>query len=266
MKKIGMVKRLSWKVVGRNAGRGLLEMLDTWGDWACSGGRSIYRHTSYPSQGAYWAAVSRLARQGLIARRRTGGRTPVISLTDAGRSRLAANPESKWKRKWDGIWYLLSYDVPERDRSYRNVLRDFLKQHRLGRLHHSAWVTPWDIRPEYHDLCEAASVGSFAVLLHAQVAFGTDDAEIVRKAWPWTQIERSQIAYLENHGKLLAAAKSGQLRGTALQKLPYEELSDYSAAMGLDPLLPRSLWPDTYRGPEVHAFHAAFVKELQRLL
>jgi phenylacetic acid degradation operon negative regulatory protein len=266
MKKVTGLKRVSWKVVRRTAGTELLDIVAWWGAWACSGGRSIYNQSSFPSQSAYWAAVSRLGKKGLLVRRRSGGRTPFMELTDEGRARLVSNPETKWKLPWDGVWYLLSYDIPERDRGYRDVLRAFLKRHRMGCLHHSTWITPQDVRPEYHDLCEGASVGGFAVLLHAQAAFGTDDDEIVRKAWPWEKIERAQDAFIDRYSKVLDAARSGRLRESTLRDLPIQELRDYIILLDLDPLLPRQLWPRGYRGPELHAFHKSFVRDLQRCM
>ena len=51
-------------------------------------------------------------------------------------------PEKFWNRKWDGIWYVLAYDVPEPQRSYRESLRRFLQRLRMGGLQGSGWVSP----------------------------------------------------------------------------------------------------------------------------
>ena len=116
--------------------------------------RSGYRvETCFPSRAAYYSAMYRLRKAGLIAYRRTGGRMPVLQLTDSGESRVspACRRTPPWPRDWNGLWYLLSFDVPEKHREYRNVLRAFPQTMRMECLHKSVWASPIDTRPEYAD-------------------------------------------------------------------------------------------------------------------
>ena len=46
------------------------------------------------------------------------------------------------RRRWDGKWRILSFDISEKNRNNRNLLRGTLSKVGFVRLHHSAWVYP----------------------------------------------------------------------------------------------------------------------------
>ncbi len=101
---------------------------------------ALLLRSAYPSNVAYYSAISRLRGKGLIAHRSKGGRDPVLSLTpqaEAGRPD-ALRPERFWNQSWNRIWYIIAYDVPESNRIYRNALRGFLRRMRMGRC--SSWL------------------------------------------------------------------------------------------------------------------------------
>ena len=49
------------------------------------------------------------------------------------------------KRKWDGRWRMIIFDVPEKKRRYRDYLRQMLKTLGFKELQKSTWVTPYPI-------------------------------------------------------------------------------------------------------------------------
>lgn len=49
------------------------------------------------------------------------------------------------KRKWDGRWRMIIFDVPEKKRKYRDYLRQMLKTLGFKELQKSTWVTPYPI-------------------------------------------------------------------------------------------------------------------------
>ena len=44
--------------------------------------------------------------------------------------------------KWDGKWRLVIFDIPEKDRDFRNILRNHLRELRFHRLQNSVFVSP----------------------------------------------------------------------------------------------------------------------------
>lgn len=160
----------SLPVVRRRAAEEWLDLLSDVGELLATGGRSLIWKSSYPNRTAYNNAMYRLRGAGLAVNAQSAGKLPVLKLTEEGRKCLPLyyRPESQWNSKWNGIWYMLVFDVPEKERRYRDSLRRFLKRLRMGCLQKSVWITPRDIRPEYNDLEKVANVYSVSYLLESR--------------------------------------------------------------------------------------------------
>ena len=92
-------------------------------------------------------AMRRLAAQGLITFEERGGKR-YARATEAGermleleslREKIAQKP-----RRWDGRWRVVLFDIPERRRRVRNLLRMFMQEFGFVRLQDSAWIYPYD--------------------------------------------------------------------------------------------------------------------------
>lgn len=63
-------------------------------------------------------------------------------LTNKGKLKYESLKERKLK-KWDGKWRLVSFDVYEKNRKKRNLLRQELQAYGFRMLHQSMWVYPY---------------------------------------------------------------------------------------------------------------------------
>jgi phenylacetic acid degradation operon negative regulatory protein len=205
--------------------------------------------SSKDNETAMHCAAHRLQNAGLIAMRRTRGQPPLMILTESGKSRVADLiwPERWWRKRWTGEWFVLVYDVPEKQRSYRKALQGFLKRLRLGGLQRSVWITPWDIRAEFDDLCEAASVADYAVLFQAQPTFRQSGKEIAARAWDFDRLNQLHGRYLDDSQRRKPALPAGS---GMLARIRFE-FQEYCQAMAEDPLLPEELYPSDYQGRNV---------------
>lgn len=88
-----------------------------------------------------------------------------LRITQKGRKALAFEQAKvalkNQKKKWDGRWRMVVFDVPERRRHVRVRLRDFMHEVGFVRLQDSVWVYPYD--------CE-----DFIALLKAELKIGKD--------------------------------------------------------------------------------------------
>ena len=232
-----------------------------------SRGRNLWQ-PYYPTCSAYHSAMHRLRKTGLIAYRRTGGKTPVLRLTAEGESRIlpACRRRPPWPSSWNGIWYLLIYDVPEKERAYRDVLRSFLRKQRMGCLQKSAWITPLDIRPEYDDLSRAGAVDDFSFLWETRTVLGRDSQDIVETAWRMSRLHEYQRHYLEIFGQNLKQVEVGNPSSDDLCALVRDEYQAYLTMMDADPFLPRPLWPTDYLGEKAWNFHRKFLGSISARL
>ena len=240
------------EVIGRKVTLHLLTLLDGMATILLTRGRSVFWSHGDPNRISYEAALARLRRRGLIACRRTRGHAPVLNILPKAEEHLPveARPEKLWNRDWNGLWYVLSYDVPEAQKSYRENLRRFLKRNRMGGLHASVWITPQDIRALYSDLVEAGGLGEYAVLLESRTVLGQDARELVLRAWDFHRLDRAQEWFCQTCAEALDRIETGALSAGDLTALARDAATAYYAVMEPDPLLPRSLWPRGYLGPD----------------
>jgi len=54
----------------------------------------------------------------------------------------------KKKKKWDGRWFMVFFDVPEMQRNKRNYLRDFLKKLGFYQYQKSVYIFPYECEKE----------------------------------------------------------------------------------------------------------------------
>ncbi len=179
---------------------------------------------------------------------------------------MRPKPEKHWKRKWNGIWYVLVYDIPEKEKSYRETLRGFLRRLRMGCLQRSVWVAAHDIRPEYSDLVKAAAADDCSFLFESKTVLGQSATEVVCAAWNWMRVAQVQNCFCEVYGQNLQRLCQGAASSEMLAVLGREACAAYQAAWVEDPLLPKELWPPAYRGPEVVQLFGELMQEIRTQL
>lgn len=88
-----------------------------------------------------------------------------LRITPKGRKALAFEQSKvelkNQKKKWDGRWRMVAFDIPERRRAVRLRLRTVMREIGFVRLQDSVWVYPYD--------CE-----DFVALLKAELKIGKD--------------------------------------------------------------------------------------------
>lgn len=123
------------------------------------GGKNKYRAKHQAK-----AAIFQLARRGYLVFERKGDMR-VARLTPQGKEALAleeqkAKLQLQSKKRWDKRWRVIIFDIPERRRSTRNLLRNTMQGCGFLRLQDSVWLYPYD--------CE-----NFLVLLKAELKLGS---------------------------------------------------------------------------------------------
>lgn len=112
----------------------------------------------------YRTALGRLAALGYVTFEKRDGKS-YARITDAGRKKLVFELEKQKldlskKRRWNGRWRVIIFDVPERRRRTRDRLRVLMRELGFVRLQDSVWVFPYD--------CE-----DFIALLKAELKIGS---------------------------------------------------------------------------------------------
>lgn len=96
-------------------------------------------------------AVERLERQGHVRVHKKNGKE-YITITEngkkeAGRFKLIQRTIQKPK-EWDGLWRLVMFDIPEKNRGSRNAFRYLLEELGLYQYQKSVFIYPYECKEE----------------------------------------------------------------------------------------------------------------------
>src|ERR1700751_3617088 len=138
------------------------------------------------SDSAARAALSRLTRNKLLVTSKSGRRNVVRlsgraarRLGDGGRQIFSFGQTSQ---PWDGMWSLVAFSIPERNRAARDSLRKQLRWLGFAPLYDGLWVSPRDHAAEV--LGQLAELGiSTATAFRARTVPGVSPDGLPQQAW-----------------------------------------------------------------------------------
>lgn len=112
-------------------------------------------------RGILKATIKRLEKQKLISWGEENGKLR-LTLTDKGKKRvLQYNIDTlkiNDKQKWDGLWRVIIFDIPENKKAGRELFREKLKQLGLQHLQKSVFVSRLECKDEIDFLSHALEV------------------------------------------------------------------------------------------------------------
>lgn len=152
-------------------------------------------------------------------------------------------------KKWDGVWTLVMYDLPEKLRTARNLLHRKLTHLGFGALQQSIMISPLSLAEAVQELIEGEELKEYTVVLTAKRILGLTDEEMASTAWNLKELNDLYAKLLE------VLPKVKNRRG---QKLAEEWRTYFLAVNFEDPYLPFELLPSNWLGEKCK-------KEFQRM-
>lgn len=157
-------------------------------------------------------------------------------------------PLAKLREKpWDGIWTVVMYDFPEKERAKRKMIRDKLIKLGFGSPQISILISPLPIEKPVQQFLEGKGVEDKVWTLRASRILGMENREVALKAWPI--IKELNILYKELLEMLSKTEKEKEF--LSLWK------TYFLAVNSADPYLPFELLPKDWKGKECEK---AFIK------
>ncbi|MCL5292387.1 MAG: hypothetical protein M1548_07670 [Actinobacteria bacterium] len=208
------------------------------------------------SESAVRATLFRLKQKGLIVSSRKGRET-LFGLSDQGKEFLSSIKIriAKAEERWDGKWLLLSFNIPEKKRVLRNLLRNKLAMLGFGRLHTNLWISPYDLREECSKIIRELGVEDYVSLFITSYV-EEDPKALTYKAWDIENLARTYHKLIPKYAKKLAEFRertfedASQAGLVALLQL-FELVDEVAELAEKEPMLPRELLPDDWPGFEV---------------
>jgi DNA-binding transcriptional regulator PaaX len=116
--------------------------------------------------------ANRLEKSGAIKRKRQQNQIEFV-LTEKGR-RMAQKynidkVELNRKKRWDGVWRVIIFDIPERKKQARDALRRKFLSMGVYQLQKSVFVYPYECKREINLIADFFSVGEDILYLRAKI-------------------------------------------------------------------------------------------------
>lgn len=164
--------------------------------------RKIQKEWRWVNQRSFNRSIRSLHKQKLLEETKHKDGSITLKLTSNGRMRagffqLFGNSiKIKQQKIWDGLWRIVMFDVPEKKRVFRNILRSHLKTIGFKEFQHSVFIFPYPCEKEMHSLVTLYDAIPYVRIITAK----TIDNEK----------EIKQYFFKKNHKKIMSPIKCGR--------------------------------------------------------
>lgn len=114
-------------------------------------------------------AINRLQRRNLVCAERIDKKL-IFALTEAGESeaqKIKLKLQMAKPKRWDGKWRIIIFDVPEKLRGKRDLLRKELNNFGFTQLQRSVWAYPYPLPKEFVELWDSTGILKYCVVFEA---------------------------------------------------------------------------------------------------
>ncbi|MEK9200690.1 MAG: CRISPR-associated endonuclease Cas2 [Patescibacteria group bacterium] len=118
----------------------------------------LYLEDYFPSE--LGRTADRLQRRGLVEMSQEDGQW-IVKLTEKGKVELLKYKLTDLRPgtgKWDGMWRMVFFDIPESRKGKRDVLRNYLRKLGMEQMQDSVYVGPYDVEKEVKLLREVLEI------------------------------------------------------------------------------------------------------------
>ena len=118
-------------------------------------------------------SIKRMSAEKLLEEKILADGSFKLVLTPKGRqhakklSLLGSSINFKKPKRWDGKWRVVIFDIPEKDRIFRGILRQHLKELKFRRLQNSVFVSPYPFEKPIMELINLYSASSYVRVITA---------------------------------------------------------------------------------------------------
>jgi|GEM_PF-497823 len=189
----------------------------------------------------FTGAVLRMLKTGYLEKVIKDGE-PYLRLTGQGEKALIRDfplLEIR-KKKWDGLWRIVFYDIAEVDQYTRSALRRRLRELGFGQLQRSVYISPLDVATEIKEFVTNQNLEEAVFLAVARNIF-SNNKSLAEKVWRLDKLNERYADFLSDLESFIGGKK-----GLTLNQL----YTLFETILLDDPLLPRELLPDWWRGNE----------------
>ncbi|MEJ3747974.1 PaaX family transcriptional regulator C-terminal domain-containing protein [Actinomycetes bacterium KLBMP 9797] len=192
------------------------------------------------------AALSRLARRGLLEQSKTGRRTSyalsarAAEVLTEGRGHILSFGTDG--AEWTGRWTVAAFSVPEDDRAQRHALRTRLGWYGFAPLYDGLWVSPHERIAEVTAILTELGIDR-ATVFTAELAEGGPAGGHPIHAWDLDALRAEYDRLLAAYEPVRERWRAGQIGTAEALVARTAVMDDWRTMPTLDPELPTALLP-----------------------
>lgn len=153
-------------------------------------------------------------------------------------------------RGWDGKWLIVVFDIPEKRKRDRNILRNKLYELGFGRLQRSVFISPFNVYEDLVEFLESWGLSKQALVIESKKLWMEDEKEMVEQIWKIDKINKAYEKLIEE-----AEVKEVEVK---------EWIDRYFEVLISDPFLPRQLLPPDWAGDKARKIFGKMVRKVRR--
>jgi phenylacetic acid degradation operon negative regulatory protein len=205
------------------------------------------------------AALSRLARRGLLESSKVGRRT-YYGLTERAAAVIADGVRRIFSfgtssRSWSGQWTVAAFSIPEEQRDVRHALRSRLRWLGFAPLYDGVWVTAGDEAAAATAVLKELEIG-MATVMTAVVAPGSPLSGDPLGAWDLGALRQRYLEFVGKYGPLLERIGAGEVGASEALVARTAVMNQWRNFPNLDPDLPPELLPQPWPRAEARRIFA----------
>lgn len=149
------------------------------------------------------------------------------------------------KRKWDGKWRLVIFDIEEIERHLRDELRRKLKELGFGMVQKSVWLSPHDLLVDLRQFFEAKEIIKNIILIETREIGVYDVKEFANNIWKLENINQKYLHIYDSLNNLEIVLDDKVKTEGSVKR--FETLYQSFVELVLrDPFLPNEFLPDDW--------------------
>ncbi len=202
------------------------------------------------SDQAIRSAVSRMCHQHILKVRRNGSKS-YYSLTREGLELMQKGERRIFQRgenKWDRLWSIVVYFIPEEKREARDRFRQELGWIGYGPLTIATWASPHDLTREVEEIVKKLGIKEYVRIFQSRQLDGSDARSMLRRCWDLKRIHNKYASFIEAHRPRLDAHLERLKAGESIEPSEcfverFKLIDEYRRLPYFDPDLPEELLP-----------------------
>lgn len=167
---------------------------------------------------------------------------PCLRLTNEGKEKIQRTFSLVrfQNKKWDRKWRIVIFDIKEKDRKNRDVLRIKLRELGFGMIQESVWISPYDLMIDFREFIKNVGLEENVFIMEVNHLLAGDTRSLIERIWGLEDINKRYGEVLDALLKLHDRVK--KLTGDGLNGLREK----YIEILRDDPCLPKELLPEDW--------------------